>query len=213
MSEYLIQSETLTSIADAIRSKTGESGEIKLTDFSTKIQNITSGGSGVGKLGGTLVVVKNDETYYPNQSICINTTYPMKASYTQEYLSALYTEFSVNGTFPLNEIATVALLLANDDDIFLYVVCFVIGGNNYYGLLRESNEPKFWVPIEVATVFGMNTEGWYIPLDELGMNFAASDIPDYLVSGKEMFIYNQDTFSALFDPSEFIGFSSIKVIC
>lgn len=40
MAERLIQETTLTGIADAIRSKTGETGKIAVSDMATKIQNI-----------------------------------------------------------------------------------------------------------------------------------------------------------------------------
>lgn len=45
MAEYLIKGETLTAIADAIRSKTGETGIINPTQFVEKITNIESGGA------------------------------------------------------------------------------------------------------------------------------------------------------------------------
>lgn len=45
MSEYIIQSETLTGIADAIRAKTGSSDPIQVSDMATQISSITGGGS------------------------------------------------------------------------------------------------------------------------------------------------------------------------
>ena len=51
MDEYLIQKETLTSIADAIREKTGTTGTIKLTDMASKIGEISvSGGENDGSV-------------------------------------------------------------------------------------------------------------------------------------------------------------------
>lgn len=44
MAEYLIKGTTLTSIADAIREKTGTSEEMKTVDFPDKIRSITTGG-------------------------------------------------------------------------------------------------------------------------------------------------------------------------
>lgn len=44
MTDYLIQGETLTGIADAIRGKTGGSEPIATTDMASKIDGITSGG-------------------------------------------------------------------------------------------------------------------------------------------------------------------------
>lgn len=45
MSEYLIQSETLTAIADAIRAKNGSTDPIAVADMATAISEITGGGS------------------------------------------------------------------------------------------------------------------------------------------------------------------------
>lgn len=45
MSEYIIQGETLTGIADAIRAKTGSSDPIQVRDMATQISSITGGGS------------------------------------------------------------------------------------------------------------------------------------------------------------------------
>lgn len=45
MSDYLIQSETLADIADAIRAKTGGSALINPEDMASKIESIPSGGS------------------------------------------------------------------------------------------------------------------------------------------------------------------------
>lgn len=45
MAEYLIQDTTLTAIANAVRSKTGKSESIKVSDLADKINGITSGGA------------------------------------------------------------------------------------------------------------------------------------------------------------------------
>lgn len=44
MSKYLIDSETLTDIADAIREQTGDSNPIAVSSMSTQIANIVGGG-------------------------------------------------------------------------------------------------------------------------------------------------------------------------
>ena len=46
MAEYLIQDTTLTAIADAIRSKTGATDTIPVTDMANQITSITTGGGG-----------------------------------------------------------------------------------------------------------------------------------------------------------------------
>ena len=45
MSKYVIDSSTLTSIADAVRAKTGSTDPIKVSDIPTAISNISGGGS------------------------------------------------------------------------------------------------------------------------------------------------------------------------
>ena len=48
MSEYFIQSETLTGIADAIRSKTGGTDPISVSDMAGQIEGIQAGGGDDG---------------------------------------------------------------------------------------------------------------------------------------------------------------------
>ena len=45
MTKYLIDSETLTDIADAIREQTGESGNIQVSQMASQIESIVGGGS------------------------------------------------------------------------------------------------------------------------------------------------------------------------
>ena len=45
MAEYLIQDTTLTSIADAIRTKGGKTGSIAVSNMATEIENLPSGGA------------------------------------------------------------------------------------------------------------------------------------------------------------------------
>ena len=47
MSKYVIDSSTLTSIADAVRAKTGTTDPIKVSDIPTAISNISGGGGGI----------------------------------------------------------------------------------------------------------------------------------------------------------------------
>ena len=44
MATWIIQSQTLTDIADAIRAKTGSAAEIQVSDLATEISNIPTGG-------------------------------------------------------------------------------------------------------------------------------------------------------------------------
>lgn len=47
MSKYVIDSSTLTSIADAVRAKTGSTDPIKVSDIPTAISNISGVGGGI----------------------------------------------------------------------------------------------------------------------------------------------------------------------
>jgi hypothetical protein len=49
MSNYIIQGQTLTDIADAIRDKTGSNGLITPEDMPTAIESIETGGGGGGE--------------------------------------------------------------------------------------------------------------------------------------------------------------------
>ena len=60
MSEYLIQSGTLTAIADAIRDKTGESGQIAPEDMPDKISDIGPDGRLSAVLDGTITELTTD---------------------------------------------------------------------------------------------------------------------------------------------------------
>lgn len=79
MSNYLIQGETLTGIADAIRAKSGSSDAIKVSDFATQIEEIEgSGGGGAEEVetsvaldfsGGDMEVTPNDGEAFSKVSI------------------------------------------------------------------------------------------------------------------------------------------------
>lgn len=43
MTKYLVEGETLTDIADAIREQTGEAGQIQLNEFANKVASISGG--------------------------------------------------------------------------------------------------------------------------------------------------------------------------
>lgn len=65
MSEYLIQGETLTGIADAIRGKTGGTEPVAVSDMAAQIEGIPVGGDEVltQLIGRTIVEVSNDATH------------------------------------------------------------------------------------------------------------------------------------------------------
>ena len=81
MSEYLIQSETLDDIADAINAKTGGSSAMTPAEMVTAIGNIPSGGGGI-----ELLV---DDTTTENVAI-INVAIPSDKQNMKAYLVGLY---------------------------------------------------------------------------------------------------------------------------
>lgn len=63
MSEYLIKSETLQDIANALREKTGETGTFKVQDFATEIREIEAGGGDIdGLIDGSLTELTSNAT-------------------------------------------------------------------------------------------------------------------------------------------------------
>ena len=66
MAEYLIQDTTLTAIADAIRSKTGATDTIPVTDMANQIASITTGGGG-GDYTVTFMNYNGTEVLYEKQ--------------------------------------------------------------------------------------------------------------------------------------------------
>lgn len=61
MSKYVIDSSTLTSIANAVRAKTGTTDPIKVSDIPTAISNISGGGG--GDLPAEALVISGDCSY------------------------------------------------------------------------------------------------------------------------------------------------------
>ena len=171
-------------------------------------------GVSVGNLT-TLSVTKNG-TYTPSGGAIdfINGgTYPFKATYTQEFIKPMYEQASAMYEFTLNDFTTGAFLIDNNDigNNGLAAIRFAFGENIYYGLLKESAEPRFWVPAEVAAAFGHSAAGWYAPLDESAMSFAPSAIPDYPIVSGAHYLVGLSEISSIFDLSEFDGYSSVEV--
>ena len=81
MSEYLIQEETLTGIADAIRGKTGGTDPVAVSDMAAQIEGIQAGGGDIdafidGSIGGevnrNVVSVKGNAFSSCNNLISVN---------------------------------------------------------------------------------------------------------------------------------------------
>jgi hypothetical protein len=171
-------------------------------------------GVSVGNLT-TLSVTKNG-TYTPSGGaidFMNGGTYPFKATYTQEFIKPMYEQASAMYEFTLNDFTTGAFLIDNNDEgnNGLAAIRFAFGENIYYGLLKESAEPRFWVPEEVAAAFGHSAAGWYAPLDESSMSFAPSAIPDYPIVSGAHYLVGLSEISSIFDLSGFDGYSSVEV--
>lgn len=66
MADYFIQGKTLTDIADSIRSKTGSTDAIYVSDMADKIANITTGGIDTSDATATASDILADKTAYVN---------------------------------------------------------------------------------------------------------------------------------------------------
>ena len=207
-----VLAELFANTADAIREKTGDAGTMKPAEFPEKIRAIETGGGGGAANLIPLVVTENGAyRSAKNFNPLSDWAYHMKSSYTQEYLSALYTKASVLGTFPLNEFTTAASMINNQDGNALMVLCFSLNGYTFYGLMIECDEPKFWVSAEVANALGQGSEGWYTPLDATGMNFAPSDAPKYPWVASATAVISTEEISMLFVYDDFDGYASVDV--
>ena len=99
MAEYLIQGETLTGIADAIRAKTGGTAAIKPGDMAAEIRTIEAGGGGGGNVSIDFLAVQISEWGDVN-------IWPFKAGMTwEEFYNSQYATpmFSLNGVTDLIE--------------------------------------------------------------------------------------------------------------
>lgn len=93
MSDYLIKSETLTDIANAIRGKTGSASPIKAQDFATEIEGIQAGGGGGdidGLIDGTLTEITSNATSirqyaFYNWSTLTSVYFPQMTNITGKY--------------------------------------------------------------------------------------------------------------------------------
>ena len=161
----------------------------------------------------TLSVTKNGMYAPSNDFDPLGGTYRFKASYTQEYLSSLYAEASAVYEFPMNDFATGAFAIDNNDEEGngLAIVRFMLGEAPFYGLMKECGEPKFWVPVEVATALGQSAEGWYAVVDANAMTFAPSDVPDYPIVESASYTVSIDDIALLFDSDGYDGYSSVEV--
>lgn len=189
-----------------------KNGTVDVSTYEKAEVNVPTGGDTETVL--TALSVTENGTYAPTNAFNPwNGTYKFQASYTQELLSSLYAEASAVFEFPMNDFATGAFLVDNDDEEgnALAVVRFMLGETSFYGLMKECSEPKFWAPVEVATALGQSAEGWYSLVDESTMAFAPADVPEYSVSENATYTVDYYKLGPLFTYDEFNGYSSVKV--
>ena len=85
MAEYLIQDTTLTSIADAIREKTGTTGVIKPTEMASKIRSISVNNN--GSLDNEILkyfIISYEDFGIVIHKICYDKIYAKTGSYDVE---------------------------------------------------------------------------------------------------------------------------------
>lgn len=92
MARYSVEDTTLTNIADAIRSKTGESGVILVNEMAEKISGISSGGSGGGSMVETCTVRLSAEVGF-----LLSPVYPSDIVYTAVENEQIVCKASGNG--------------------------------------------------------------------------------------------------------------------
>ena len=187
-----------------------ENGTVDVSAYANAEVSVPTGG-GAANLVSLVVTENGAYRSAKNFNPLSDWAYRMKPSYTQEYLSALYTKASVLGTFPLNEFTTAASMIDNHDGNVLMALCFSLNGYTFYGLMIECDEPKFWVSAEVANALAQGSEGWYAPLDATGMNFAPSDTPKYPWVAAATAVISIEEISMLFVYDDFDGYASVDV--
>ena len=140
MSEYLIKGDTLTGIADAIRSKTGTSDSIVVSDMATLIESIEGGGGSFSIVSGITETasISSEHTvsglgFRPKLivTIPIDTTTALTASYF--YCTALLWMDDENHTYDIMVIrrgteanATPIIVTASENGLTVTATGFVI---------------------------------------------------------------------------------------
>jgi hypothetical protein len=204
-----VLAELFQNIANEIKLKTGDNSLMKPLEFPEKIHSINTGTAKLVPL-----TVTENGIYIPNKTFDPSGgTYRFKESYTQEELSVLYAQASAAYEFPMNDFATGAFLIDNEDDqsTALAVVRFTLGSNSFYCLMKNGAEPKVWGPVEVASVLGHSSEGWYTVTDANTMALTPCDIPEYPIVSGATYIVSMDDIALLFDCDDIDGYSSVTV--
>lgn len=142
MSKYVIDSTTLTSVANAIRGKDGTSAPIQVSDFATRITNIPTGGGGgsvtfTGWLGALGVSGKVDTSASQNSMAYVPPVFEVGDTITLNY------KVSSGGT-------------QRNFDMILYKVSTSAGGQT----LKANILTKF------STVSGQVTDSYSFTVEE-----------------------------------------------
>lgn len=191
MAEYLIQNTTLTSIANAIREKTGSTKTMKPTEFPDQIRAIASG-------IGTLIPLSVTENgiYYPPKNFEAGKSFLFRNDYTQTELKELY-----DSSIGKSEDGVYAQLCNTEGVTFgitYQYSCYGVYISNGY----------IWIPAEVTSQLGAS-EGWYFGSDL--SDITPTDTPSILLTENEflLFVDTLSDLNPLFERAD--GFSSVEV--
>ena len=197
--------------------KIAENGTVDVGAFAYAKVDVPTGGGTETVL--TALSVTENGTYAPKNAFNPFSDTPIhyrfKASYTQDFLAPLYAEAAAVYEIQMNDFATGAYLIDNNDEDSnaIAIIRFTFGENlYYYGLMKACTEPKFWMPAEVASALGQSTEGWYSVVDANTMSFTPSSVPDYPIINSATYVLDTwESIAKLFVYDEFDGYSSVEV--
>lgn len=189
-------------IANAIRSKNGDTDKMKPIDFPEAILSI-EGGGGSGGTGHLipLTVTENGTYYPPKGTVEVGGTYTFKTAYTQEELKRV---------FDSGDIA--------DDGVYSYLyrddvldnMLGIMYNAPYYGVYTSA-EGLIWLPEAFTSQLGAS-EGWYQVTGDGGFApYGETPIFTFNRTG-ESFIADLSITDDLFVlPEAADGFSSVEV--
>ncbi len=200
--ELLIRKSTLTSIADAIRAKTGENETMKPTEFADKIAGIVSGGG-----SGNLIPLEITENgaYALGGELKYGYTYTLKNDFAQEELKSIYeeaTEKSDDGVYAfLYQLGGVMLGVS--------LQSAEVGGQIINAYLPYLSDGRTWLTEEAAMFLGTSA-GWNETTD--GETFTPlSEPPKVTLERNGHWCVDISVMTPLFDVSA-DGFSEVFVI-
>ena len=175
MSKYVIDSSTLTSIADAVRAKTGSTASIKVSDIPTEISKISGGGD------------------LPEEAFVISGNCTKRFAYNgwnwfiEQYGNKITTQSITNANnmfFGSTKLVNIPFELNFDNDYSSHPTGFLFRDCNKLITLPRINNLKV---IDVSSMFSSCYKLRTIPED-----FADSFDWSYLESQTSMYVGNQN---------------------